>query len=198
MDNTGAARVADFGLMTMADLSTVLLSETVGSSGGTLFWMSPELLNLPPGSNDRPTRESDCYALGMVIYEVSWLSSLRWPLVYPYQVLTGLPPFYHLRAHKSVFATAFAILRGERPEKPFDAESLGFSSALWGLVESCWNGSSSARPTARQLLDYFSSASLTWVPPLVYPAIKIDTFNIPRSDSSDSLELTFTNSPDEM
>ena len=38
--------------------------------------MSPELLDperlgmVGPGA-DRPTRQSDCYALGMVIYEVS-------------------------------------------------------------------------------------------------------------------------------
>ena len=72
VDNTGTARIADFGLMTMADLSAVLLSETAVSPGGTLCWMSPELLDPPRfGSNGRPTRESDCYALGMVIYEVN-------------------------------------------------------------------------------------------------------------------------------
>jgi len=72
VDNSGTARVSDFGLMTMADLSEILLSESVVSSGGTLCWMSPELLDPPRfGSNGRPTRESDCYALGMVIYEVS-------------------------------------------------------------------------------------------------------------------------------
>ena len=71
VDNTGAARVADFGLMAMADLGTILISETVGSSGGTLCWMSPELL----GSEGRPTCESDCYALGMMIYEVGWLNT---------------------------------------------------------------------------------------------------------------------------
>jgi len=72
VDNTGIARVADFGLMIMADLSTVLLSETAVSSGGTLSWMSPELLYPQRFDSDgRPTRESDCYALGMVIYEVS-------------------------------------------------------------------------------------------------------------------------------
>lgn len=71
IDNAGTARVADFGLMTMGDQSTVLFSESV-SSGGTLCWMSPELLDPPRfGSNGRPTRESDCYALGMVVYEVS-------------------------------------------------------------------------------------------------------------------------------
>jgi len=40
--------------------------------GGTTRWMSPELLDpdrygLP---DSRPTKESDCYALGMVAYEV--------------------------------------------------------------------------------------------------------------------------------
>ena len=37
--------------------------------------MSPELLDperfgMPESENNRPTRQSDCYALGMVIYEV--------------------------------------------------------------------------------------------------------------------------------
>jgi len=72
VDETGAARVADFGFMTMTDLSTTLLSETMVSPGGTVRWMSPELLDPTHfGSNGRPTRASDCYALGMVVYEVS-------------------------------------------------------------------------------------------------------------------------------
>lgn len=34
--------------------------------------MSPELLDPERfGGGDRPTKQSDCYALGMVIYEVS-------------------------------------------------------------------------------------------------------------------------------
>jgi len=57
--------------MTMTDLSTIVLSKTVASFGGTLSWMSPELLDpLRFGTNGCPTRESDCYALGIVIYEV--------------------------------------------------------------------------------------------------------------------------------
>ena len=76
VDGAGIARVADFGLMTMTDLSTLVLSKTIISSGGTLGWMSPELLDPSRfGSDGCPTRESDCYALGMVIYEVS---SFHW------------------------------------------------------------------------------------------------------------------------
>ncbi|KAF9646813.1 hypothetical protein BDM02DRAFT_2889932 [Thelephora ganbajun] len=43
--------------------------------GGTYRWMSPELhdpekFGLLGSGSDRPTRQSDCYALGMVIYEM--------------------------------------------------------------------------------------------------------------------------------
>jgi len=43
--------------------------------------MSPELLyperfGMPESEDNRPTRQSDCYALGMVIYEVGvWFDS---------------------------------------------------------------------------------------------------------------------------
>ena len=65
-------------------------------------------------------------------------------------------------------------MRGERPRKPLDAESLGFSETLWDLVRLCWSETSSTRPTAQCLLDYFSSASLSWTPPLVYPSAVTD------------------------
>ena len=67
------------------------------------------------------------------------------------------------------------VLRGERPEKPPDAGSLGFSDTLWGLVQSCWGEKSSTRPTARELLDHLSIISPTWRPPTVYPAVMNDT-----------------------
>ena len=42
------------------------------TAGGTVRWMSPELLDPHRFgiADDRPTKESDCYALGMVVYEV--------------------------------------------------------------------------------------------------------------------------------
>ena len=61
--------------MTMAEISTTLLSGTSVPPGGTFCWMSPELLDPAHfGRNSRLTRESDCYALGMVVYEVGSLS----------------------------------------------------------------------------------------------------------------------------
>jgi serine/threonine protein kinase len=58
--------------MVMTDLSTILLSNTADPSCGTIRWMSPELLDPTHfGSDGLPSRQSDCYALGMAIYEVN-------------------------------------------------------------------------------------------------------------------------------
>ena len=42
------------------------------TAGGTTPWMSPELLDPDRFgiSDGRPTKQSDCYSLGMVVYEV--------------------------------------------------------------------------------------------------------------------------------
>ena len=94
-----------------------------------------------------------------------------------------------------------AIMRGERPEKPFGAESLGFSDTLWWLVQLCWSESISDRPAARQLFSYLAFVALSWVPPLVYPAIMIDAGEATDSDSSGlsgmSLENSTRETPDQ-
>ena len=66
--------------------------------------MSPELLhpNQFGLKDSRPTRESDCYALGMVIYEV----------------LSGKAPFAALKD----FMVMRKVTDGERPERPEGAE----------------------------------------------------------------------------
>ena len=60
-----------------ASRTSLISNDTLVSftAGGTYRWISPELLDLelfgiPQSEGDRPTRQSDCYALGMVIYEV--------------------------------------------------------------------------------------------------------------------------------
>ena len=64
----------DFGLVTMADLGTNIMSKSFRSSEGTIRWMSPEILDPHRfKSGGHMTEQSDCYALGMVIYEVKLL-----------------------------------------------------------------------------------------------------------------------------
>lgn len=124
--------------------------------------MSPELL-----LDGTPSRQSDCYALGMVIYEVSLLSRLKAivPSSINRQVLTGLRPFHQL----GPFAVVIIVQKGKRPKKPTGAGSLGFSDTLWGLVFRCWDKSPIARPTAQQLLRCLEGAHHAWVPPPEYP-----------------------------
>jgi serine/threonine protein kinase len=81
------ACLADFGLSTITSVAThatpgvprtpPFSNDSLVSfiPGGTHRWMSPELLDpemfgLPELEGERPTKQSDCYALGMVIYEV--------------------------------------------------------------------------------------------------------------------------------
>ena len=90
----GAQRacIADFGLSTITGVGIHTTDETSRTSvisddtlmsftgGGTRRWMSPELLDpemfgMPESEDNRPTRQSDCYALGMVIYEVGVCAS---------------------------------------------------------------------------------------------------------------------------
>ena len=71
IDRTGNARLADFGLLTIISDPTNVFSSTSYAQGGTARRMGPELINPEQsGLNDNwPTKSSDCYALGMVIYE---------------------------------------------------------------------------------------------------------------------------------
>jgi len=73
------ACIADFGISTIAKIEpwigtnrASIISLVSFTSGGSLRWMSPELLD-PKKFNTpdpRPTKESDRFALGMLIYEV--------------------------------------------------------------------------------------------------------------------------------
>jgi len=103
--------------------------------------MSPELLNpaqfgLP---HCQPTKESDCYALGMVILEV----------------LSGLVPF----SHDISWIVMQKVLRGEHPERP---EGELFMDDLWEMLELCWATQPESRPSIGSVLKYFVQVSGVW------------------------------------
>ena len=109
--------------------------------------MSPELLNPDTfGFKDsRPTKESDCYALGMVVLEV----------------LSGRPPL----ASDKDFIVIQKIVAGERPGRPEGPEGAWFTDDLWGMLQLCWATRPESRPSIEAVLERLERASKAWGPP---------------------------------
>jgi len=104
------------------------------TTGGTIPWMSPELL-YPENfglKKSHLTKESDCYALGMVIYEV----------------LSGQAPFVPRRDPEVVYM----VLGGERPKRPEGDEGKLFTDQIWEVLQLCWKHQPSDRPNAKAIL----------------------------------------------
>ena len=132
--------------------------------GGTTRWMSPELLDPDRFgiSDSRQTKQSDCYAFGMVVYEVC--SDVIFPtsaevLLVCHQVLCGKTPYWEITNEAGVM---LAIPRGDRPQKPEAMENLGFTNQLWELVEQCWSVDIGARPDVRTVLSHLNHATWSW------------------------------------
>ena len=147
IDEHGNARLADFGLLIFVSDPT---NPTVSSSytpAGTTRWMSPELLDPDRfGPTDgRPTKESDCYALGMVIYEV----------------LSGKFPFAPYRE----YVVMRKVIEGERPERPEGVEGGRFTDYLWHTLQLCWAQEPKGRPTIGEVLDCLGPVPKGWKPP---------------------------------
>jgi len=66
IDGNKSARIADFGLTSVLRHHSISISMTAPAWGGTIRWMAPELYD----EKSSPSKESDIYALGMVVYEV--------------------------------------------------------------------------------------------------------------------------------
>ena len=153
IDKDSNAQLADFGLMTIISDSTLAATTTLSEGSGTLRWMSPELHDPEQfgGKNGRPTMESDCYALGMVILEVltSKIPFQRYTdLVFMRKIIEGKHP--------------------DRPEEPGEPEAVWFTNDLWRMLEQCWSHKPEERPTAKGVLECLEQHSVTWKPlPLI-------------------------------
>ena len=168
IDQTGHARLTDFGLLTIISDPVNLLSSSSYTQGGTARWMSPELINPQKFGfqNGRPTKWSDCYALGMVVYET----------------ISGHPPF-HQHGDLTVFAK---VLEGERPLR-----GVGFMDSLWNMMEKCWTSQPHDRPSIEVVLQCLESAFNLSVPPL--PGLDEDMGT--NSDNWNPMDDSFGTSP---
>ena len=98
--------------------------------------MSPELI-APQRfgfESSHPTKSSDCYALGTVIYET---------------ISRHLP--FHMYTDLTVF---LKVLEGEHP-----LQGVGFMDSLWKLLELCWAPQPDVRPSIKDVLDCFERVS---------------------------------------
>ena len=105
--------------------------------------MSPELLPDRFGLMDsRPTKESDCYALGMVIYEV----------------LSGQVPFAGLKD----FIVIPKVVEGEHPERSGVGEGLLLTDGLWEMLNRCWTTEPKSRPRVKAVFKRLDRVSEAW------------------------------------
>ena len=141
IDQDGHARLADFGLLTIISDHTNFTASNSSTNAGTTRWMSPELLN--PEEFDlekcQRTKESDCYALGMVLLEV----------------LSGQPPFPRDANHTVILK----VTKGDRPARPQGAEGAWFTDDLWEILEMCWSPWPRSRPTVEVVFDCLKRVS---------------------------------------
>ena len=105
--------------------------------------MSPELFD-PEIQEYRQTKYSDCYAFGMVTYEV----------------LSGRIPFYQ---HRNVVIPG-KVVRGDRPERPHGMEGAWFKDDVWGILERCWAPLPGNRPNIKDVLQCLEEASRSRTP----------------------------------
>lgn len=96
--------------------------------------MGPELLDPERFGlkKSRPTKQSDCYALGMVVYEV----------------LSGQTPF----APSNVPVVIWKVLEGHRPERPQGSDGKHFTDGIWRVVQLCWEPQPHDRINAKTAL----------------------------------------------
>ena len=136
VDNDGHACLTDFGLTQVIPDGEAFSPTT--NMGGTPRWMSPERLDPESFSlrGDGQTKESDCYALGMTIYEV----------------LSGHSPFFQFQRQHVV---VFKVLDGQRPERPNGA---WFTDGVWEILERCWKQEPSERINVKSVLSFLEGA----------------------------------------
>ena len=110
-------------------------------TGGTIPWMSPELLDPERFGlkKSRLTKESDRYALGMVVYET----------------LSGRTPF---APHLPV-TVMLKVLNGDRPGRPQGSRRAWFGDGIWAMLDLCWKPQPHERPSLDTILQCLQDAS---------------------------------------
>jgi serine/threonine protein kinase len=136
--------------------------------------MSPELLDPERFGLDvsRPTKESDLYALGMVVYEV----------------LSGQAPF----VLSTVPVVIRMVLDGELPGRPQGEEGGLFTDAIWGVLEHCWKPQRRDRPSVEAVLLALEGDLYSLRPRSPPAGRDVETDNDDQSDAPASKSSRFS------
>ena len=92
-----------------------------------------------------PTKQSDCYELGMLAYEI----------------LSGQRPFATRPNDTTILQ---AVLGGEQPRRPQGKEGILFTDDIWDTLKLCWKHKLRDRITASAVLQRLEEH-----PPLLMP-----------------------------
>ena len=132
-------------------------------------WMSPELITPQEFGlkTSRPTKPSDCYSLGMVIYKT----------------ITGNLPFHE----DTDWAVSVKVVKGEHPHHEVE-----FSESLWKMVEQCWGSQPEYQPTIQGILWCLeTTTSPSFLPPPgVSRGMEVDPGSDGLQSSSVDREIT--------
>ncbi|KAM6489441.1 Protein kinase-like domain containing protein [Amanita muscaria] len=128
------ACLCNFGLSRPLTDST-LWKTTATQAGGTLRWMSPELMT---GKQSIPTKESDIYAYAMTCYEI----------------LSGDVPFKSVRIEANL--VYIVPVEKQRPEHVESCDSYD----MWDIITKCWAEEPEGRPRTAEVLELVKTIHL--------------------------------------
>ena len=147
IDGDGRARLMDFGLTSVTQGETSIVSPQDPNMTNTTTWAAPEILKGAPASE-----EGDVFTFAMVAVEVCTVGEQRFcisRLTCLGQTFTGSPPFV-----SNYQAAVFGIMDGKRPGRPAILDHEG----LWKIINGCWSEEPRVRPTSSQLLEFFQKS----------------------------------------
>jgi hypothetical protein len=109
----------------LAPTNSIIEAEPIA---GNTRWLAPEIIRPPPHAiGILESKPADVFASAMLAVEI----------------FTGEVPFPEQRNQ----GAAIRIFRGDRPEFPPNAEAVGLTIEIWGLLQRCWRQDPTERPT---------------------------------------------------
>ncbi|KAM6502910.1 Protein kinase-like domain containing protein, partial [Amanita muscaria] len=137
------ARLCDFGLGRFL-VDTTLWRTTATQAGGSLRWMSPELIT---GKQSTPTKESDMYAYAMTCYVSKGCSAGIHVFNVIFRKFFRAVPFKSVRNEANLIHNV--IVEKQRPEH---VESSDLDD-MWDIITKCWAEEPEDRPRTAEVLE---------------------------------------------